>query len=316
MEQPGSAVADKPQRWYQGLNSYCWIVLIISALGWLFDTMDQNLFTLVRATSVQDLLKSKEERARLTDPAQRKAFEDDANLKGSIVTGVFLLGWAAGGFIFGILGDRLGRTKTMIVTILIYAVFTGGSGLVHHWMLYAFARFMTGIGVGGEWAAGAALVAETFPQRSRAMALGFLQALSAIGNVTAGFITWGIEGAGIQQVQSWRLVYFVGAIPALLVLWIRRSVKEPEQWIHAKEHATVGKELGKIGELFTHPALRRNLIAAVLMGTAGVGALWGIGFFSTDLVIAELKKGGMDEGPRNQLKNIMFILQNLGSFFG
>jgi MFS family permease len=305
----------KPLKWYQGLERYCWVVLVISALGWLFDTMDQNLFNLVRTTSVQDLLMPKAERAKLA-PEQRKAFEDDVAFKGSVVTSVFLLGWAAGGFIFGILGDRLGRTKTMIVTILIYAVFTGASGFVNHWMLYAAARFMTGIGVGGEWAAGAALVAETFPQRSRPMALGFLQALSAIGNVTAGLITWGIEGAGIQQVQAWRIVYFIGAIPALLVLWIRRSVKEPEQWVHAKEHASVGKELGKIGELFTHPLLRRNLIAAVLMGTAGVGALWGVGFFSTDLVIVELRKGGMEEGPRNQLKNIMFILQNLGSFFG
>jgi len=305
------AAADKPLKWYQGLEKYCWIVLVISALGWLFDTMDQNLFTLVRTSSMQDLLMTKAEREKLT-PEQTKVFKDEVAFKGSIVTAVFLLGWAAGGFIFGILGDRLGRTKTMIITILIYAVFTGGSGLINHWGLYAFMRFMTGLGVGGEWAAGAALVAETFPQRSRPMALGLLQALSAVGNMSAAVITWGIEGAGLD----WRIVYFVGAAPALLVLWIRRSVKEPEQWVHAKERASVGKELGKIGELFTHPALRRNLIASVLMGTAGVGALWGVGFFSTDLVLVELEKGGVGAGPRNQVKNIMFFLQNLGSFFG
>src|SRR6185503_19919018 len=138
---------------------------------------------------------------------------------------------------FGILGDRLGRTKTMIITILIYAIFTGGSGLIGLWMfprsweLYGFMRFMTGLGVGGEWPAGAALVAETFPQRSRPMALGFLQALSSVGNMMAACITWGIEGAGISDVQPWRIVYFVGAVPALLVLWIRRSVHEPEKWV-------------------------------------------------------------------------------------
>lgn len=305
----------RPLKWYQGLNKYCWVVLVISALGWLFDTMDQNLFTLVRTTSMQDLLMPKAEREKL-DPKQMKDFKDDVAWKGSIVTAVFLLGWAAGGFIFGVLGDRLGRTKTMIITILIYAIFTGSSGLANHWILYAFARFMTGIGVGGEWAAGAALVAETFPQRSRPMALGLLQALSAVGNMMAACITWGVEGAGIQEVQAWRVVYFVGAVPALLVLWIRRSVKEPPQWVEAKERASVGKEMGKIGELFSHPILRRNLIAAVLMGTAGVGALWGVGFFSTDLVLMELEKGGVESGPRNQVKNIMFLLQNLGSFFG
>src|SRR5688572_14131355 len=301
----------KPLKWYQGLEKYCWVVLVISALGWLFDTMDQNLFNLVRTSSMQDLLMSKEERAKLT-PEQTKTFKDDVAYKGSIVTAVFLLGWAAGGFIFGILGDRLGRTKTMIITILIYAIFTGGSGLVNHWTLYAFMRFMTGLGVGGEWAAGAALVAETFPQRSRPMALGLLQALSAVGNMMAAVITWGIEGAGLD----WRIVYFVGAAPALLVLWIRRSVKEPEQWVQAKEKASMGKEMGKIGELFSHPVLRRNLIASVLMGTAGVGALWGVGFFSTDFILGLLRDQGVTEAVRNSVKNKMFLLQNLGSFFG
>src|SRR5687768_4823269 len=180
MDQPAAPPAGKPLKWYQGLEKYCWIVLVISALGWLFDTMDQNLFNLVRKSSMEDLLMPKAERAALTGAA-KTAFDDDVRFKGGIVTAVFLIGWAAGGFIFGILGDRLGRTKTMIVTILIYAIFTGASGLVNNWYLYAFARFMTGIGVGGEWAAGAALVAETFPQRSRPMALGLLQALSSVG---------------------------------------------------------------------------------------------------------------------------------------
>jgi len=311
MDQP----AAKPLKWYQGLEKYCWVVLVISALGWLFDTMDQNLFNLVRKTSMEDLLMPKAEREALTGPA-KVAFNDEVGFKSGVVTSVFLLGWAAGGFIFGILGDRLGRTKTMIFTILIYAVFTGSSGLVNNWVIYAIARFMTGVGVGGEWAAGAALVAETFPQRSRPMALGFLQALSSVGNMMAACITWGIEGAGITDVQAWRIVYFVGAVPALLVLWIRRSVHEPEQWVHAKEKASMGRELGKIGELFTHPGLRRNLIASVLMGTAGVGALWGVGFFSTDFILRTLIAAGKQPAEANQIKNIMFILQNLGSFFG
>jgi MFS family permease len=310
VEQPAT-----PLKWYQGLEKYCWIVLVISALGWLFDTMDQNLFNLVRKTSMEDLLMPKVQRDALTGDA-KKAFIEEVGYKGGIVTAVFLLGWAAGGFIFGILGDRLGRTKTMIITILIYAVFTGSSGLVHHWHFYAAARFMTGVGVGGEWAAGAALVAETFPQRSRAMALGFLQALSSVGNMMAACITWGLEGAHIQDVQTWRLVYFVGAVPALLVLWIRRSVHEPEKWVEAKEKASVGKELGKIGQMFTHPVLRRNLISSVMMGAAGVGALWGVGFFSTDFILRTLIAAGKTPDDANQIKNIMFILQNLGSFFG
>ncbi len=308
MDQAASA---QPLKWYQGLEKYCWVVLVISALGWLFDTMDQNLFNLVRKPSMEDLILPKEKRANLS-AQEKKDFDKEVKDKGGTVTMVFMFGWAAGGFLFGILGDRLGRTKTMIITILIYAICTGASGLVHNWILYSVARFFTGLGVGGEWAAGAALVAETFPQRARPMALGLLQALSSVGNMMAAVITFVITSANMD----WRVVYFVGAAPALLVLWIRRSVHEPEQWVHAKERASVGKEMGKIGELFTHPELRRRLISSVLLCTAGVAALWGVGFFSTDFVLTELERGGMDPKSRGQIKDIMFFLQNLGSFFG
>lgn len=289
-------------RWYQGLDRYCWVVLVIAALGWLFDTMDQNIWNLVRAPSLTDLLKS-----QFAGDALNSAVKE----KGGIITAVFLIGWSVGGFIFGILGDRIGRTGTMVLTILIYAIFTGLSGapFVQSWELYAFMRFMTAVGVGGEWAAGAALVAEVFPNRSRPMALGLLQALSAIGNMMASVITLALGNLE----QNWRYAYFIGAVPALLVLWIRRSVREPEQWTHAK---SLGQELGNITELFTNPVLRRNTIAAMLMATAGVGALWGVGFFSTDLVRSELQGAGVPAGIVGRQVSTMFLLQNLGAFFG
>jgi len=171
-------------------------------------------------------------------------------------------------------------------------------------------RFMTALGVGGEWAAGASLVAEVFPSRSRPMALGMLQAVSAVGNITAGLITLALAGL------SWRWAYAVGAVPALLVLWVRSTVREPERWERAKAEASTGKELGNIAELFTHPVLRRNTIAATLMAAAGVGALWGVGFFSTDLVRDELQKAGQLSKVIDQRVSVMFMLQNAGSFFG
>lgn len=302
--------ASNNQKWYQGIDRYCWIVLVIAALGWLFDTMDQNLYNLVRAPSLTDLLKP-----HFSDPTLLAA---EVKAKGGIITSLFLIGWSLGGFIFGMLGDRIGRTGTMVLTILIYAIFTGLSGapFVQSWEAYAFMRFMTAVGVGGEWAAGAALVAEVFPNRSRPMALGLLQALSAVGNMMASVVTLVLSNfqGGIEQ--NWRLAYFVGAIPALLVLWIRKAVKEPEAWHEAK---SVGQELGNIGELFSHPVLRRNTIAAMLMATAGVGALWGVGFFSTDLVRAELKPfigTLLTKEQVGQQVSTMFLLQNLGAFFG
>lgn len=299
----------KQPAWYQGLDRYCWVVLVIAALGWLFDTMDQNLYNLVRAPSLTELLSH-----QYPDLAG-DALKDAVKEKGGWITSLFLIGWSAGGFVFGVLGDKIGRTGTMILTILIYAIFTGLSGapFVQNWETYAAMRFMTAVGVGGEWAAGAALVAEVFPNRSRPMALGLLQALSAVGNMMASVITLVISGqeGGIEA--NWRIAYFVGAVPALLVLWIRRSVREPEQWHAAK---SVGQELGNITELFTHPALRRNTIAAMLMATAGVGALWGVGFFSTDLVRTELQNLGLDSRVIGKQVSTMFLLQNLGAFFG
>ena len=299
----GSSEAESHLRWYQGLERYCWVVLVVAALGWLFDTMDQNLFNLVRKQSVEDLI-----RAQYPDPVQ---LAGQVKKIGGDITAIFLIGWSIGGFVFGILGDKIGRTRTMIATILIYATFTGLSGLVQTWPQYALCRFLTALGVGGEWAAGAAIVAETFPRRSRPMALGFLQALSAVGNMMAAGITYSLA---FVPASSWRWAYFVGAAPALLVLWIRRSVKEPERWQHARQEAALGKELGAFQELFTDPTLRRNTIAGLLLGIAGVGGVWGIGFFGTDLLLSTL--ADLPKVEQDKLKSIEFFVRQFGAMIG
>lgn len=289
-------------RWYQGVPRYAWIVLIVAALGWLFDTMDQNIFTLVRQSAVTALI-----------PAGA-----DATKAGALMTTIFLLGWAAGGFLFGILGDRLGRTRTMIFTILIYATFTGLSGLAQNLWQFGLLRFLTALGVGGEWAAGAAIVAEVFPQRSRAMALGLLQALSAIGNMMAALVTLALANPAIGP-SGWRWAFAVGALPALLVLWIRRTVREPDRWERAKAEAAQSpgnKELGAIGQLFSDPTLRRNTLAAVLMATAGVGGLWGVGFWTPELTKIALAPMHLDPVKVSQYKSLVFLVQQIGAFFG
>ena len=308
MDQPATT-PDPPLKWYQGLDRYCWVVLTIAALGWLFDTMDESRFNLVGVPSLRELLHPHLETPKLT-AEEAGRLNAAVKLWSGIITSVFLVGWATGGFIFGILGDRLGRTRTMIITILIYATFTGLSGVVHNVWTYSIVRFIAALGIGGEWAAGAALVAEVFPARSKAMALGLLQALSTVGNMSASLITLGLDKLHLD----WRWAYFVGAAPALLVLWIRSSVKEPDDWKEAKERAAVGRELGNIGELFTHPVLRRNTIAAVLMATAGVGSLWGITFFSIDLLRFEL--ASQPPEAVTFAVSVMFLLYNAGAFLG
>src|SRR5262249_6052260 len=166
--------------WWKELTSYQWFVFIVASLGWLFDTMDQQLFNLARQPAMIELVGAKP-----GDPATAGKV---ANAAGT-ATSIFIVGWGIGGLIFGILGDRIGRVKTMMITILLYSAFTGLSALsVGLWDFAAY-RFLTGLGVGGEFAVGVTLVAEVMSDRARPHALGWLQALSAIGNVGAALLS-------------------------------------------------------------------------------------------------------------------------------
>lgn len=200
-------------QWYEGLTGYHWLVLIVAALGWAFDTMDQWLYVLARQPALMELLHAAPEDKRVA-------------YYGGLVQAIFVFGWATGGFLFGIVGDKWGRTRTMIVTILLYAGFTGLTAFAQNWHQFAIFRFFVGLGVGGEFASGAALVAEVFPTHARPMALGIMQSASALGNMMAGLINLTI---GANPNLGWRWVFGVGFFPALLVFIIRMFVREPER---------------------------------------------------------------------------------------
>src|SRR4051812_32848608 len=213
-------------KWYHELNRYHWFVLIVAALGWLFDTMDQQLFTMARVPAMKELL---------TTSAGEEPSPATVGWYGGLATAIFMLGWASGGLSFGVLGDRIGRARTMLWTILIYSVCTGLSAFSTGFWDFAFYRFITGLGVGGEFAVGVALVAEVMPSRARPHALGLLQALSTVGNMSAAFITMGMSSYAQAHniASSWRYVFVIGAVPAFLALLIRRRLKEPEDWQRA-----------------------------------------------------------------------------------
>ncbi len=265
--------------WYKSLNRYHWFVFAVSALGWLFDCLDQQLFIMARIPAMKDLLKSS-----ISDPKQ--LFEA-STFYGDIATSVFIAGWATGGLFFGMLGDRIGRAKTMMLTILIYSVCTGLSALSQTVYDFAFFRFLTGLGVGGEFAVGVALVAEVMPAVARPQALASLQALSAVGNVTAALINMGLgiaEGEGRLDYAPWRIMFCIGALPAVLALVIRSKLKEPDTWVQAKaNNATSNKKLGSYGELFADPTLRKHALLGLVLACSGVIGLWAIGFYAPDL---------------------------------
>lgn len=310
----GSAHASAGGPWYKELNRYHWFVLVVASLGWLFDTMDQQLFNLARRPAITELLG-----ARPGDPAMAGQIAEFAGYS----TMIFMIGWALGGVIFGILGDRIGRAKTMVLTILFYSAFTGLSALATNVWDFSAYRFLTGLGVGGEFAVGVALVAEVMPDRARPFALGWLQALSAVGNMMAALI--GIGLGALEQSgaigSAWRAMFVVGAAPALLAILIMRRLKEPEQWQRA---AAEKKKMGSIPEMFSDPRWRKNSLVGMTLAFSGVVGLWGIGFFSFDLLSSVLDKTFRAEGlPENVIAGkktlwtgITSLLQNFGAFWG
>jgi len=265
--------------WYKLLTRYHWFVLVVAALGWLFDCLDQQLFVLARPAAMKELVHEQDyPDAKSLDMARRQGAD--------IATSIFIAGWATGGLFFGMLGDRIGRARTMIITILLYSLFTGLSSISQNVWDFSFYRFLTGLGVGGEFAVGVALVAEVMPTRARPYTLGLLQALSAVGNISAAFINLGLGIAEEQGMEwsPWRIMFLIGAVPALMALVIRRRLKEPESWektAHTKEAA---KHLGSYRDLFREPTLRKHALLGLILGCSGVVGLWSVGFFSPDLI--------------------------------
>ncbi len=283
--------------WYKELNSYHWWILTVACLGWLFDTMDQRIFILARGPAMTDLL------PKGTSPSDIKYYS-------GIATSVFMAGWAVGGLFFGIMGDRWGRAKTLMLTILFYSGFTGLSALSQfHWdfMIY---RFLTGLGVGGAFAAGVTLVAEVMPPRARSHALGVFQALSAFGNILGSSLSFVVLPMG------WRYMFVVGILPSLLVALVFRKVKEPAAWLTARDKAKAGgeKSLGSVGDLLRVPRWRKNTLVGLTLAVSGVIGLWGIGFWSPELMRDALRE--LSPRDQNWYVSMGTMLQDVGAFFG
>ena len=283
-------MTETPRPWYRELNRYHWFVLVVCTLGWCFDCFNQQMFALNRKVAVTRLLG-----VESSDPRVER-------YTGS-ATSILLIGWATGGIFFGIMGDRLGRVKTMVLTILFYSLFTGLISLsqtVWDFMLY---QFLTGLGVGGQFAVGVSLVAETMPDRARPRALGMLQAFANLANVTAALVGMGFVQLQKAQVVSeegaWRWMFSLGILPALLAVLVIRRLKEPERWQQAVAAGGGKRKTGSLRELFGVPRWRKNAIVGLLLASSGVIGLWGIVFFSIDLNQSVFRKIYNQEAREN-----------------
>jgi MFS family permease len=288
------------------ITPYHWLVVIIASAGWLFDCMDQRLFILARESAMKELLGASAATAAV------KQYSGYA-------TTAMILGWATGGIFFGMMSDRWGRVKTMIATLLVYSGFTGLSGFSQSWLDFTIYRFLVGLGVGGMFGAATTLVAESVPSRVRAVALGALQALSALGNIIGSLISLQIQ-PGAQDLMwgytGWRLLFFVGILPSLLVVPIVFVLREPEAWKRAKAEASRGarQNVGSPVELFRSDRWRRNTVVGLLLGVSGMIGLWGIGFFSPELISTAL--AGAPQATIDTVRGWGTALQDVGAFLG
>ncbi len=299
----------KATGWWGQLNRYQKFVFIVATAAWLFDCLDQQLFNLARMPALNALMQGE------TDAAIKKM--------AGIMTSVFVLGWATGGMIFGSLGDRYGRAKMLGVTVLLYSISTGLSALSTGVTDFAIYRFLTGLGVGGVFGLAVALVSDTLPNDARPRALGVLQSFSAVGNVMAGLIGIGLAISPIEN--SWKWLFLIGALPAMLTASIQLKLKEPDAWVAARDKAAAqGRKAGSYKDLFGQPRWRKHALLGMILSCAGVVGLWGIGVFSTDMVgdiIANSLKlqGATDaevKSGRSLWMSINLLCFNVGAFAG
>src|SRR5678815_2069650 len=229
-------------KWYEGVTRYQWLVVLIASAGWIFDAFEGQLFNVSRGQMLADIL-----HVAPDHPEVRRW--------GDIFLGIFLVGGTFGGILFGWMGDRWGRRPTMIVTILFYSVFSGLTFFADSLWQVGALRFLVAMGVGGEWAVAAALVGEVVPTHARAHMSGLFHSTSIIG-------TWLAAWTAIFVGANWRIAFLVGIAPALLVLWVRARVQEPERWIAAKAQATTGagEQLGSFRDLLLNPKWSRRAI--------------------------------------------------------
>jgi len=263
--------------WWKGVTRYQWLVLVIASLGWIFDTFEGQIFV----TSMNEMMSS-------LLPADVPLEKRDAVAK--LALGVFLIGGAVGGVFFGMLSDRIGRARTMVITILMYSVFTGLTAFSQNAWQMIVLRFFVAMGVGGEWAVASAMVAEVIPRWARVRSLGIFHATSTLGSylaIAAGAFIVGNPAIQTEAIPdlNWRLAFGIGVLPALLTIWIRVKLKEPESWKKAQEVAKRDptKRVGRIGDLFKGE-LRRKTLVGVALASIGLATFWGVKIYGRNLM--------------------------------
>jgi MFS family permease len=282
-----AAASTSSLQWFHAAPKAAKRALVAASLGWMLDSFDLMLYALVLASLIRDFGMSKQE----------------AGLLGSIT----LIAAACGGLLFGYIADRFGRTRALMGSILVYAIFTGACGFAHSILMLAIFRATLGLGVGGEWASGAALVSEHWPPLHLGKALGLVQSSWAIGYALAALTV-----AIILPWKGWRAVFFVGVLPALLTLALRSKVAESDSW----KSASLSRQPSDAGGLrrIFQPDLRVITIALTLMNACTLFAWWGFNLWVPAYLSFPVAQGGIGLSTRSMAGFV--IVMQLGMWLG
>ena len=277
--------------WYRTITAEQWKSLLAAKLGWMLDAMDLLLY----AMALERL----------------KAYFGFGDATAGLLGTVSLLASAAGGLLFGVIADRVGRTRALMATVLIYSLCSLGAATAQDVVQLALWRTLLGIGMGGEWASGAVLVSETWPPQHRGKAISIMQSGWALGYILAAAVAALVLGVLQLGDEAWRWLFVVGAFPAMLVLWIRRAVKEPEVWM--AQRATATKRVKPFRVLFGRELVGRTLIATLLT-TAVQFAYWGMFFWLPSFLARPVDEGGAGMSIVRSMHWILAL--QIGAYFG
>jgi len=286
---------DSSGPWYSGITRYEWLVLIIASAGWIFDVYEGQIFNLTRDQLLREILSV-------------EAGHPDLKKYGDRLLGIFLLGGMFGGILFGSLADKYGRRPMMILTILMYSVFSGLTYFATSLDQVMVLRFLVAMGIGGEWAVAAALVAEVFPTKARAYASGIFHSTSVIG-------TWFATLAAMWVGAEWRYAYLIGVLPAFLIVWVRLTVKEPEKWQQAKGEPH--KNRGSLKELFSISPWWKHAVLAICLAAVGLGTFWALVVAGQNLAYERMLADGIPESVAVEKAKFAYgFVQTLGGGLG
>lgn len=267
------------------LSASQWKSGIAAWLGWLFDGLDSHLYTLVAAPFVAKLLE-----VGTSDPMVKE--------KSAWIQGAFLVGWALGGGFFGRVGDLIGRSRALSLTILTYALFTGLSFFATEWWHLLIFRFLAALGIGGEWAVGSSLLSETWPKKWQVWLSAVLQTAVNIGVLIACLTVF------VMADKPERYVFLIGILPALVVFWIRLAVKEPDEWHAAR--ATVVRPPSLL-DLF-RGSVRRTTILTIIVCAFSLTAWWAFMFWHVQHLRSLPEVASWSDKEKSQLVSAAFFL--------